>query len=378
VTIRTGAIGAGLMAAALGIAAPVSAQDVFSLPPGTASPTARPAGPVDGDSPVVRPRPVQTVAAQPSPSPTAAPTAAATATPSAPRARPPGRAAETARPTPRQPASAVAAPPALPATETVPSAVALPTTTPTAPAADGASDWAAFATGALVGALALLALVGGLIWRRRKPDAAASPDLVPPVVPATPAAPEPVPVPTPLAEAPAAEPAGPEPAAAPVEAQPDGLQIVLEARRLDASIMATTLAYTLRLTNHGAAPLTGLGVEADMVAAHASLPVEQQIASPADRLELRHTVAALGPGESAELSGEMRLPLSAITPIRAGDAAFFVPLARLRVNAADGAAATAQTFVVGELPLQPGAALRPFRLDLGPRTYSKLGQRAVG
>jgi len=34
--------------------------------------------------------------------------------------------------------------------------------------------------------------------------------------------------------------------------------------------------------------------------------------------------------------------------------------------------------LVGELPEAPGAALRPFRLDLGPRTYSRLGQRAVG
>jgi hypothetical protein len=38
----------------------------------------------------------------------------------------------------------------------------------------------------------------------------------------------------------------------------------------------------------------------------------------------------------------------------------------------------AQTFVIGELPDQPGGALRPLRLDLGPRTFGKLGQRAVG
>jgi hypothetical protein len=33
--------------------------------------------------------------------------------------------------------------------------------------------------------------------------------------------------------------------------------------------------------------------------------------------------------------------------------------------------------VVGELPEQPGAALRPFRLDLGPRNYMRVSQRAV-
>ena len=57
-----------------------------------------------------------------------------------------------------------------------------------------------------------------------------------------------------------------------------------------------------------------------------------------------------------------------------------MPLARFRVEAAatgDIPLTAAQTFVIGELPEQPGAALRPFRLDLGPRTYSRIGQRAV-
>ena len=55
-------------------------------------------------------------------------------------------------------------------------------------------------------------------------------------------------------------------------------------------------------------------------------------------------------------------------------------LARLRVEASTAAGTSlvqVQTWVVGELPEAPGAALRPFRLDLGPRTYSRLGQRAV-
>lgn len=162
---------------------------------------------------------------------------------------------------------------------------------------------------------------------------------------------------------------------------PRGLDIALEARRLDASLMATTLAYQLTLTNHGPAPLSALAIEGDMVAAHSSLPVEQQIANPDQKLELRHALVELAPGASAEFKGEMRLPLTAITPIRAGNAAYFVPLARLRVEAAQVAnesLVVAQTFVIGELPEQPGGALRPFRLDLGPRTFGKLGQRAVG
>lgn len=144
--------------------------------------------------------------------------------------------------------------------------------------------------------------------------------------------------------------------------------------------MATTLSYTLKLTNNSAEPLSALAVEGDMISAHASLPPERQIAASTQRLELRHALVTLAPGESAEFNGDFRLPLAAITPIRAGEAAYFVPLARLRVEASEPSGAQlveVQTFVVGELPDAPGAALRPFRLDLGPRTYSRLGQRAV-
>lgn len=376
---------------ALGLAlsaGPVLAQDVFSLPAGTASPSSRPAGPVDPENPVVaaRPRPVQSATPQPSAAPSAEPTAAATR--AAGPARPVVRPAPAARPAQNVIATQAALPPAdpltLPGAVNQPAAAALPTTLPTdapapvtaAPATTPAtsSDRLTFAVGALVGALVLLALLGGAIWRRRKPEAALTPDFEPPVVPADRPAPQPAPSPA----QPAAPATAPEPAPAPL---PEGLQITLEARRLDASLVATTLAYQLRLTNHGEAPLSALAIEGDMVSAHASLPVERQIASADQQLEQRHALVALAPGESADFKGELRLPLSAITPIRSGNAAYFVPLARLRVAAAQGADESlviAQTFVIGELPEQPGGALRPFRLDLGPRTFGKVGQRAVG
>ncbi len=144
--------------------------------------------------------------------------------------------------------------------------------------------------------------------------------------------------------------------------------------------MATTLSYTLTLTNHSAQALSALAVEGDMISAHASIPPDQQMASDGLRLELRHALVTLAAGESAQFTGDMRLPLSSITPIRAGEAAYFVPLARLRVEASTPAGASlvqVQTFVVGELPEVAGAGLRPFRLDLGPRVYSQIGQRAV-
>lgn len=140
--------------------------------------------------------------------------------------------------------------------------------------------------------------------------------------------------------------------------------------------MATTLSYELTITNHTADTLDAVAIEGDMIAAHASLPTEAQIAQPGQRLELRHAAVSLAPGASISFTGDIRVALSAITPIRAGTAAYMVPLARFRVEA--GALTASQTFVVGEDGGDPKAALRPFRLDLGPRNWSQIGQRAVG
>jgi len=386
---------------ALGLpAVPLAAQSTFSLPPGQSTPTARPAGPFDPNDPTTstaRPRPTATAA--PTPGPSATPTSAAPATGAASSATP--RAATTATPRPATRTTQAAASPApqgtastapgpldslaLPgaAASAPPAADPFPTALPSAPSAATTPPaneptalpawwpWAA-------GVLGLLGALGGLLfWRRRRDDAAPQIAFEPPVVskpqPETASEPEPAPV------------AAPTPAPTPAPTAPvgnnSGLQLELVARRLDASLVAATLAYSLKVTNTGPRPLGALTVEAEMVGAHASRPVEQQIASAEQRLEQRHALAGLAPGESAEFKGEFRLPLAMITPIRAGNAAYFVPLARLRVEAAGAEAAPAvlaQTFVVGELPDQPGGALRPFRLDLGPRTFARLGQRLVG
>lgn len=237
------------------------------------------------------------------------------------------------------------------------------------PADEGAAWWWPYFA---AGSTALAGLFGLLWWRRRseKRDPVAEfemPVVRPPKLPPVSAAA--IPEPRLSAAAPPA-PIG----------EPDRLSLTLEATRLSASLMATTLSYRLKLTNHGTGALLGLAIEGDMISAHASLPPEQQMAQAGKTLELRHALAVLAAGESAEFSGEIRLPLSAITPIRAGEQAYFVPLARFRVEAGapgEDPFIVARTFVVGDVPEGPQTTLRPFRLDLGPRTYSRVSQREV-
>lgn len=384
--IRSAASAIALTLALAPLAVQAQSASDWRLPGATVRPAPPGSqGPVDRDNPVVTtavPRPTQSTAPAPTPSASQpAPTASAAPSPAASRTATP----RAATPAPRQTGTAPG-PNAVPATATPtpatgaipPSAAAtdfpaLPTTIPTAPAVtpvatDASSGWY---WPWIAGGTALLALIfAGLWWRRRKETETPPIVFERPVVATPPAPPAAAPVPAPVVL--------PEPQLS-IDA-PGGLGITLEARRMSASLMATTLSYALRLTNNGSEALSGLAVEGDMISAHASLPPEQQIANDGHRLEPRHNLLTLAPGESAEFTGDFRLPLTAVTPIRAGDAAYFVPLARLRVEASNARGESlvrAQTYVVGELPQAPGAALKPFRLDLGPRTYSKVGQRAV-
>ena len=157
------------------------------------------------------------------------------------------------------------------------------------------------------------------------------------------------------------------------------LHLALQATRMSATLINTTLSYRLAVTNRGREPLHDVRIAGDMIAAHASRSATEQLGPAEASLPELHRIATLAPGESVTLGGDIRLPLVSITPIRRGDAALFVPLARLRGHAQDPAGATVMgggTFLVGQ---EPGASkrLQPFRLDLGPRNYSRLGQQLL-
>lgn len=367
---------------------PLAAQSAndWRLPGATVTPAPPGSqGPVDRDNPVVTtstaPRPSQSATPTPVTTPSqAAPTPAPTraAPRPAPTAARPAASPQTTVPASSAPSPATALPTLTPA-----AATPAPVVVPPAPSPQTVEPESGWYWPWIAGAAVLLALIfAGLWWRKRQEAAMPVVAFERPVVQPRQPKPQPETQAQPAPE-PAAKPqatAQPAPAPAPVVAAETGLGIALEARRMNASLMATSLNYVLKLTNHGSEPLSALAVEGDMISAHASLPPEAQIANDNQRMEPRHNLVTLAPGESAEFSGVFMLPLTAVTPIRSGDAAFFVPLARLRVQASTpsgGSLVQAQTWVVGELPEDAASALKPFRLDLGPRTYSRVGQRAV-
>ena len=222
--------------------------------------------------------------------------------------------------------------------------------TPTAAPADEGGSWWPWALAALAG----LGLIGFAAWAWLRARPISGPSAVPQL------------------ERPNLGTAPPPAPAAPADAT-EPLQITLEPLRLSLTLMNATLAYRLEVANRGGAPIVGLAIGADMIAAHASMTREEQLSGPVDSAATVQRIERIEPGESRIVEGEFRVPFTQIVPIRQGNAALLLPLARFRL-VAEGAAPVVRTFAVG----QPGAqsALQPFRLDQGPRVYPRLTQRA--
>jgi hypothetical protein len=391
-TIRKAALFA---LAAAGLAAPpASAQDSvsdFKLQPGPTS-TPEPQGPVTEGVP--RPRAVQPAPVRPTPAPTPTPAPLPTIEPPAvviPAATPTASAtpARTVT-TPRLPAPAPAASIGPAAVEPLPGPSASPVPLPieTASPASAAPPILQlppptaseetpdrFAWWPWLVALVLLGAAAAGAWALfiRRHRGAERPLVVPeierPRVPANSL------TASRLAAASGLVPPTPAKAVPPAP-EDDGLSLALEARQLSLTLTSAALAYRVTLTNNGKQRVSGITVAGDMISAHSSLSQDEQLTNAASELAPRHEIESIAAGETTQVTGEFRLPFTLIRPIRKGKAVMFVPLARLRVHAADGSnGAVLLTALVGQRSREPGAGLQPFRLDLGPRIYREVTQR---
>jgi len=356
---------AGLLALA---AAPLAAQQTFSLPPASPSPTPAPAGPADERAGVAIP-------------PRAAASAAPTAAPS-PQVRPLAIPSATTTPQ-RAPAPRESAPPARAgspsATLTPPAAAPLPgpdatgpeaTQVPQAPQASApeASDaapplasapadaggaaeapslpgwplpaWWPLAAGAL-GALIVLSGVALLVRRRRKA--------------------RPLRLAAPGAGVPAA-------GAPPADSTPPRLDLTLEITAASRSLMMFTLEYRLTIANRSERAVGDLHTALQLACARAS-----SAPSPGAAQALA-AISRIGPHQARSLTGTVQLPLSAIAPLRQGKTPLFVPLVHVTLEG-ESLPALVRTFVIGT-PSQSGR-VHPIALDVPPGGIAGLVAQAV-
>lgn len=381
-------LSATALAAALAVGTAVQAQAVgdFQLQPGTPSPSPA-AGPTDSTVPSPTPQP----SVRPSPTPVTIPAATPTPRPS-PASTPSPRATPrpVATPAPR-PTAAVAASPAASApapTESAPAPEATETAPPSeaatpAPATRADEGFPGWLLGVIAAVVSLLLGYGGYLLGRRSGKTEPADDW--PETPAEPA-PTPAPQPAPPAALPPLPSAAPEPAprrpapTAPTPAATRPFEMTLEPLRMTMAMINASLTYRLTIASRDGTPLGPLRITCDLIPAHASLQAAEAIVPDPAQPWQSHDFEALPAGEALVVNGEVRLPRTEIVPVRSGANLLFVPLARFTVQTlANGAPETigAGVFVVGEEPDQPGAGLKPFRLNDGTRSYSRIGQREV-
>lgn len=336
-------------------------DESYRLPEPTRAPAPVP-GPVDSENPTTAPaRPPAAAPAQPAaPLPTITlPSAASETQPArARREAAPARGRETAAPVAAEPPPPSAAPPPAPAIEPIPTPAATPLPTAAEPESGSSLPWL---IGGLVLALAALAAFLRLrkretssSYRAEEPDVPArAPAALPPVKPAEP---QRTPLPPPLTTT-------------------DPIELLLEARSLRISFAFATLTYRLTLTNRSDRPLEALQIAADLASAHASLSPAQQLAVDGPSLEVRHRIDSLAPGEGAELTGSVQLPLGEVLTLRAGEAIYFAPLARFRIDTSPDS--MGRVFTLGLPSVRRGDTMQPFRLDQGPQLFKSVEHREI-
>ncbi len=356
---------ASVLASTLAMAEPLAAQQTYSLPPASPAPTPAPAGPADERAGVAippravataRPTATATTASTPAPSPTVTPrpvprasvppprTSAPSATTAPPAATPvPGPAAalpETQAPGGPSPSASVAAPPLASAPSDAGGAAGEPLG---AAAQLALPDWWPFAAGGL-GALVLLG-AGVLLWRSRK----AKPLRL-------------------------AAPVAGSPAAAPAAQEPPRLDLTLEITSASRSLMMFTLEYRLTIANRSERAVGDLHTAAELACARASAATDGRAAPSAGAAQALAAVDRIGPHQARSVTGTLRLPLTAIAPLRQGQTPLFVPLVHVTLEG-ESLAAQARTFVIGTP--SPSGRIHPIKLDTPPGGIAGLVAQAV-
>lgn len=346
-------------------AAPLAAQQTFSLPPASPTPTPAPAGPADERAGVAIP-PRAAPSTAPTATPTIAPAPVIQPLPSPSPSRQPPLALPSARPLPAPAASTTGAPPAAapaPQANQNPgeAPVAVPAPVPTdasapgfsldptappvaatrpegAPITAGLPDWWPFAAGGF-GALLLLG-GGAILWRRRKP--------------------KPLRLAAPVENVPASE--------DPIAAAPPRLDLALEITAATRSLMMFTIEYRLTIANRSERAVGDLHTAVQLACARAGAapsPGAAQALAAVDRI---------GPQQARSVTGTVRLPLSAVQPLRQGQTPLLVPLLHVTLEGENLPSQT-RTFVVGTP--SPSGRVHPIALDVPPGGIPGLVAQAV-
>ena len=368
--------------------------DRFSLPP-TVRPSPKPTLPTSGPivAPLSRPTSAAPVVATPTPTPTPTPSAAATPAPRTPTPKAAPTSAYNAdavagvvnvvtkrevtgvvpTPTPSlvPSASSDALRPPVETASATPEAMSVPATAE--PSSDGLSMWLFAAIGA--GALALVALGGFLLGRRRgtREDEVVEPVAV--------AAPEPVPAPPPPAPEPPSGHVTIPARRRVVEDAAPRLEITLIPKRAGTNLTSAAVDYRVVIRNVGAVPARDIRFAMYMLSASARQAQDLQMIFAANIAQPLVASFELAPGQDMELSGMAMLAREQVNVMTIEGKPWFVPVLAMKAEyrwgenvGAPGVATAAHMIGIdrGE-----GAKMAPFRLDGGAHMHPEVAERKV-
>jgi hypothetical protein len=150
-----------------------------------------------------------------------------------------------------------------------------------------------------------------------------------------------------------------------------------------ATISFTTLTIKgqLRLINDGDAPAMNMELRAGLISASAQQEAAIS-AFNADTAQIpAETIGEAKPGERIGMAIEMSVPLTDMQSFPLGEKQLFVPIMVANLSYRGGGNGGNETTqiacMIGREASPPAARMGPLRLDLGPRSFTPLGQRPV-
>jgi hypothetical protein len=150
------------------------------------------------------------------------------------------------------------------------------------------------------------------------------------------------------------------------------IDIALDITTATRSMMNFTLAFRLVLTNNGARAASDLIIAMGLSSAQSGAGNGVAPGAAREQFVIDH----IGSQQSRSVTGELRLPLSAIAVLRQGSAAVFVPLMHVTLMG-EGSSALSRNFVIGTPSSANPARLHPILLDTPPGSVPGLRAQAV-